>query len=225
MIRIPEPELMESKDQASAYASADFTESNNIFLENLFELTNIDDDTKILDIGCGDGEIPIKIFKKQQCDITAIDGSQSMLSEFHKKLDINNISRIRTIKCLLNDKLLFNKQFDIVMSNSLIHHIKDIDLFWHNLIRLMNKDGTILCMDLLRPDNEDALKKILAQYGGSNQILKKDFENSLRAAYTINEINTQLSKINKIAFSIKSVSDRHFFVSIKLNDDPILKTQ
>ena len=72
MRRIPEPELMQSIEQAYAYSYADFSESNNLFIDNLFSLTSINDKTKILDIGCGDGEIPIKIFKKRVCKIFKI---------------------------------------------------------------------------------------------------------------------------------------------------------
>ena len=71
-------------------------------------------------------------------------------------------------------------------------------------------------MDLERPSSEARLKRILNTYGGSNSILKNDFENSLRAAYTLDEIKLQLVKINEIAFTAKQVSDRHFFVTIKL---------
>ncbi len=216
MRRIPEPELMQSIEQAYAYSCADFSESNNLFIDNLFSLTSINDKTKILDIGCGDGEIPIKIYKKRVCDITAVDGSEAMLEHFHRKLDINKISSIKIIKTIINDRLFINDKFDIVMNNSLIHHIDDIDSFWKNLIRLIKDDGIILCMDLKRPNDEIHLNKLLQRYGGDNNTLKRDFENSLRASYTIEEVKTQLTKIDNISFSIKSVSDRHFFVTIEL---------
>tara|TARA_B100000927_G_scaffold105219_1_gene85070 strand:+ start:1005 stop:1682 length:678 start_codon:yes stop_codon:yes gene_type:complete len=223
--RIPESELMESTEQARAYSCADFRESNNIFVNNLFRVSKINDKTKILDIGCGDGEIPIQILKRKNCDITAVDGSEAMLDEFYKKVKNNNIRNIKIMNSLIDDELLVDSKFDIVMSNSLVHHIKDIKSFWKNLIRLTDNNGIILCMDLQRPDDESSLINLLQIYGGNNLTLKKDFENSLRAAYTIDEIKSQLNEINKISFTIKPVSDRHFFVSIRLKDDTIFKTK
>jgi len=223
--RIPESELMESTEQARAYSCADFRESNNIFVNNLFRVSKINDTTKILDIGCGDGEIPIQILKRKNCDITAVDGSEAMLDEFYKKVKNNNIRNIKIMNSLIDDELLVDSKFDIVMSNSLVHHIKDIKSFWKNLIRLTDNNGIILCMDLQRPDDESSLINLLQTYGGNNLTLKKDFENSLRAAYTIDEIKSQLDEINKISFTIKPVSDRHFFVSIRLKDDTIFKTK
>ncbi len=225
MRRIPESELMESTEQARAYSCADFRESNNIFVNNLFRVSKINDKTKILDIGCGDGEIPIQILKRKNCDITAVDGSEAMLDEFYKKVKNNNIRNIKIMNSLIDDELLVDSKFDIVMSNSLVHHIKDIKSFWKNLIRLTDNNGIILCMDLQRPDDESSLINLLQIYGGNNLTLKKDFENSLRAAYTIDEIKSQLNEINKISFTIKPVSDRHFFVSIRLKDDTIFKTK
>jgi hypothetical protein len=69
-------------------------------------------------------------------------------------------------------------------------------------------------MDLVRPKTNLELKEKLIEYGGSDPILLKDFENSLRASYTIDEVTSQLKTFNEITFSIKSVSDRHFFVTI-----------
>ena len=60
MKRVPEPDLMEQKEQAHAYANADFSNSNELFLERLFEFCSITDETKILDVGCGDGEYQSK---------------------------------------------------------------------------------------------------------------------------------------------------------------------
>ena len=72
MKRVPEPDLMEQKEQAYAYANADFSNSNELFLEKLFEFYSITDETKILDVGCGDGEIPIEIYKKTKSKITCL---------------------------------------------------------------------------------------------------------------------------------------------------------
>ena len=59
---------------------------NNIFLDEVFQNSNITPETSLLDVGCGDGEIPIKIRSVKKCNITALDGSESMLREFKKKL-------------------------------------------------------------------------------------------------------------------------------------------
>ena len=64
MKRVPENELMLSRKQALAYASADFSDSNQLFVKNIISQVSIPKDFKILDVGCGDGEIPIMLLEK-----------------------------------------------------------------------------------------------------------------------------------------------------------------
>ena len=221
MIRVPEKELMCSNEQAASYANANFTESNNIFINNTFQHVKIDNYTQLLDIGCGDGEIPIRISKETDCEITAIDGSQAMLNEFKKKIKKNNIRNIFLYKKLIDHNLLLGKSFDVITCNSVLHHVSDLSLFWNTIFRLSRKNGIICLMDLERPKSNKEMDDILLKYGGKDPILLDDFKNSLKAAYTINEVSQQLDGYNNISFNIKAISDRHFFVNIEMTDDTV----
>ncbi len=216
MKRVSEKDLMESKEQASAYANADFTDANNIFIDKFLSCSKITKMTKILDIGCGDGEIPISIYGKYKCKITALDGSESMLEEFTKKLSKSQVNAIDVIHQRYENHTLEKKSFDIVMSNSVLHHVASPKSFWKSIINLTKDGGRVCVMDLVRPSNECNLSNILKKYGGTDPVLLNDFENSLRAAYTIDEVINQLSSITNITSSVKLISDRHFFVTIDL---------
>ena len=207
---------MEQKEQAYAYANADFSNSNELFLEKLFEFCSITDETKILDVGCGDGEIPIEIYKKTKSKITVLDGSSAMLDEFSKKMSVNNVDDIKIIQRRYEDTHLSEKSFDILISNSVLHHVKSPKKFWEKSFNLVRQQGQIVLMDLFRPSNEHELLTILDKYGGNNPVLLNDFENSLRAAYTPYEVEGQLSSFPGISSSVKAISDRHFFVTIEI---------
>ena len=207
---------MEQKEQAYAYANADFSNSNKLFLEKLFEFCSITDETKILDVGCGDGEIPIEIYKKTKSKITVLDGSSAMLDEFSKKMSVNNVDDIKIIKRRYEDTHLSEKSFDILISNSVLHHVKSPKKFWEKSFNLVRQQGQIVLMDLFRPSSEHELLTILDKYGGNNPVLLNDFENSLRAAYTPYEVECQLSSFPSISSSVKAISDRHFFVTIEI---------
>ncbi len=215
MKRIPEPDLMESQEQALSYANADFSDSNNLFLNKVFQCSNISENTTLLDVGCGDGEIPIKIRSAKKCNITALDGSESMLKEFKKKLDKQNIEDITVIHQRLEENSFNDESFDIITSNSVLHHVVSPHQYWDELIRLVKSTGTIFIMDLVRPKDEVALTYILDKYGGNDPTLRNDFDNSLRAAYTLPEVTEQLSVFYSISFDAKLISDRHFFVTIE----------
>ena len=215
MKRIPEPDLMESQEQALSYANADFSDSNNLFLNKVFQCSNISENTTLLDVGCGDGEIPIKIRSAKKCNITALDGSESMLKEFKKKLDKQNIEDITVIHQRLEENSFNDESFDIITSNSVLHHVVSPHQYWDELIRLVKSTGTMFIMDLVRPKDEVALTYILDKYGGNDPTLRNDFDNSLRAAYTLPEVTEQLSVFHSISFDAKLISDRHFFVTIE----------
>ena len=210
-----------SNEQSASYANANFTESNNIFINNTFQHVKIDNYTQLLDIGCGDGEIPIRISKETDCEITAIDGSQAMLNEFKKKIKKNNIRNIFLYKKLIDHNLLLGKSFDVITCNSVLHHVSDLSLFWNTIFRLSRKNGIICLMDLERPKSNKEMDDILLKYGGKDPILLDDFKNSLKAAYTKNEVSQQLDGYNNISFNIKPISDRHFFVNIVMTDDTV----
>ena len=216
MKRVPEPDLMEKKEQAYAYANADFSNSNELFLERLFKFCSITDETKILDVGCGDGEIPIEIYRKTKSKITVLDGSSAMLDEFSKKMCANNIDDIKIIQRRYEDTRFMEKSFDILISNSVLHHVKSPKQFWGKSFNLVRQQGHIMLMDLFRPSNENDLLTVLDKYGGNNPVLLSDFENSLRAAYTLDEVEDQLSSFPNISSSVKAISDRHFFVTLEL---------
>lgn len=61
MERFPEPELMEERQQACAYAAADFSEPHNRFIELFQEaFPGLGIEGYALDLGCGPGDIAMR---------------------------------------------------------------------------------------------------------------------------------------------------------------------
>jgi len=127
-----------------------------------------------------------------------------------------DVDDIKIIQRRYEDTHLSEKSFDILISNSVLHHVKSPKKFWEKSFNLVTQEGHIVLMDLFRPSNEHELLTILDKYGGDNPVLLNDFENSLRAAYTPHEVEGQLSSFPSISSSVKAISDRHFFVTIEI---------
>ena len=94
MERIPEPELMENKEQVISYDEADFSEGefnlinqiNHYLLRNNISLSEKD---LIVDLGCGPGNISEKLAKKwPNTEVVGIDGSKEMIlrAEYNKNI-------------------------------------------------------------------------------------------------------------------------------------------
>lgn len=91
-----------------------------ILVETIIKNTNVNDETNILDIGTGSGNIAISLAKHlPNSKITAIDKSKEALIIAVKNSELNNVrERINFIENdILIDQKIFDNVFDIVVSN------------------------------------------------------------------------------------------------------------
>jgi hypothetical protein len=66
-------------------------------------------------------------------------------------------------------------------------------------------------MDLLRPDSPEQVRALVERHAaGEPAVLRRDFEASLYAAYTVAEVERQLEAAGLEAVRVESVSDRHW---------------
>ncbi len=215
MNRVLEPELMEDEVQVKAYAEADFVVPHQQFIQLLKDFIN---DPSFnghgLDLGCGPGDISFrfaKAFPKSKLD--AVDGSQPML-DYAKKLTTPALKkRVNFINGLLPDVTLPQSNYEIIFSNSLLHHLPDPRTLWQS-IKNYSKPGTrVIIMDLLRPATVKEARQLVERYVANEpEILRTDFYNSLRAAFNLKEITAQLAQA-ELNFNIVQISDRHVFIT------------
>ena len=91
-----------------------------ILVETIIENTNENEETNILDIGTGSGNIAISLAKYlPNSKITAIDKSKDALKIAVKNSELNNVKeQINFIENdILNNQNLFDNVFDLVVSN------------------------------------------------------------------------------------------------------------
>ena len=218
MQRVIEPELMNEEEQSQAYAQADF-EDPNIHFVNLFKETfGQNFKGHILDVGCGNADITLRFAKAYpDCLIDGIDGSDSMLNYGRKALkecSLNLQKRVRLIKGIVPDVQLPQVHYDAIISNSVLHHLHNPSLLWQ-FIKTYGVDGTkIFIGDLFRPSSPEKAMEIVELYAKDEpEILKRDFYNSLLAAFEITEIKEQLKLANIDSLSVEQISDRHVLIS------------
>lgn len=215
MLRVLEPELMEDAEQALAYAKADFNRPHSEFIRRLKSLVHDRAfNGKALDLGCGPGDISRRFVKAfPSASLDAIDGSRLMIDLAENTIDAKCHSRLNYIHGRLPEALLPNNAYDIIFSNSLLHHLPEPQVLWQT-VKQYSKPGTyVAIMDLLRPGRTYIAKTLVDMYAATEpEILRRDFYNSLLAAFTLEEIKTQLN-VAGLNFSIEKTSDRHVFIS------------
>lgn len=101
-------------------------------------ICNLNKNTKILEIGCGDGEFTKRIVDLN-LKITATDVTEKLLDRGRKYLKNPNIS-FRVENC---EKLSFrNESFDIICGVSILHHVA-LDKTLQEVYRVLKKRGKI----------------------------------------------------------------------------------
>lgn len=221
MQRRPEPEeLMDEPAQALAYAEADFSEPNALFVELVEALAGEPLRGRYLDLGCGPADIPLRLLQRHaELHIDAVDGARAMLDLAEAALARTpGLHGRLTLQCAqlpLSDPAA--TAYDAILSNSLLHHLVDPATLWQTVIDTARPGAGVLVMDLVRPDDPAAVDDLVARYAdGAPAVLREDFRNSLYAAYTVPEIEEQLARAGLGCLDVGLVSDRHVAVTGRL---------
>jgi len=128
MKRVLEPEVMDDEEQASAYAQADFSSSNQMFVDGFLA----DCDPGVLDIGCGPADIPIRLVRgRPSVHITAVDASDAMVHLAQEAVQQAGLTRqIALVKGCVPGLSLADAAFDAIVSKDLLHHLPDPLVLW-----------------------------------------------------------------------------------------------
>jgi cyclopropane fatty-acyl-phospholipid synthase-like methyltransferase len=214
MDRVLEPELMDDPRQAEAYAQADFEKENQGFVERFREYFPEFAQGTVLDLGCGPGDIPIRFAKLYPaCQVIGVDASAPMIQFGEQAVQQAGLTDRITLCCERYEEVAGARIADAAISNSLLHHLPNPLQFWQKLRQLVKPGAPVLVMDLLRPESPEAAQAIVDQYAANEpDILRRDFHNSLLAAFTEDEIGSQLARMNLTRLLIDIPDDRHWVV-------------
>ena len=79
--------------------------------------------------------------------------------------------------------------------------------------QLATTNTAIYVCDLYRPDTKQEANELVDQYANNEpEVLRKDFYNSLLAAFTPDEVRTQIDNAGLDSLNIDIVSDRHMLI-------------
>jgi ubiquinone/menaquinone biosynthesis C-methylase UbiE len=98
----------------------------------------------------------------------------------------------------------------VVFSNSILHHLSDMQPFWAEIRRVSKPGAFVMLRDLARPDATQTAREIVRQYAaGESLLLQEEYFRSLLAAYTPEELRLQLAHADLPLLRVEMVSDRH----------------
>ena len=215
MQRIPEPELMSDPAQAQAYVEADFSAPHDAFVAHFAACFPDFKAGRVLDLGCGAADVTLRFARAYpDTEIVGVDGAEAMLSLGRAAIArADCANRITLHRAYLPDANLEYQTFDAIISNSLLHHLAAPSVLWHAIKQAAKPNARVCVMDLLRPSTREAATRLREMYAASApEILRRDFFNSLLAAYEIEEVCAQLHAAQLAQLQVEGVSDRHMLI-------------
>jgi ubiquinone/menaquinone biosynthesis C-methylase UbiE len=222
--RVPEPEVMDAPDQAVAYAHADFSDSNSAYVNELIS-TYGDDLEHAVDLGCGPGDIIIRVARSRpRARLTAVDASEAMLTIAKEAVARAGFGeRIRLVQGRIPGLPIPPRSFTAILSKDMLHHMHDPQGLWQEVQRLGRPGAAVHIMDLMRPASPELAAEIVESVAaGEAPLLKTDFFNSLCAAFTLSEVRDQLKSAG-LPLHVEQVSERHMRISGRLADVAVVR--
>lgn len=210
--RILEPEVMDSWEEAVEYDAMDFTQVNTAFAESAIEL-GPDFAAKVLDVGTGTARIPVLIaLKCPQWQILGIDLAENMLQLGRQHVKNAGLEQQVFLETIDAKKMPYSDgQFQMVISNSLVHHLPDPLPFFREIARVLQPEGALFIRDLLRPIDVATMDALVASIGAEyDEQQKKLFRDSLHAALTLDEVRDLIKQANLSDVNVYQSSDRHW---------------
>ena len=216
MERVPEPELMDDPAQAQAYAAADFAEPHAAFVRYFRERFPDHVARRVFDLGCGPADVTLRFLAAfPAARALAVDGAAPMLALARAAAERAGLgARIDLMHAHLPAPL--PDGFDTVLSNSLLHHLADPLALWRQIAAAGARGAAVLIMDLRRPATRNQAQALVDAYASTEpEVLKRDFLQSLCAAYTAPEIGRQLRQAG-LTLAVEAIGDRHVLVHGRL---------
>jgi ubiquinone/menaquinone biosynthesis C-methylase UbiE len=214
MDRILEPEVMDTWLEATAYDAMDFATVNTAFANEAIALDP--DAVKILDVGTGTARIPILMCQQRpQYLITGVDLAQSMLILGQRNVEVANLTQRIRLERVDSKRMPYpDLEYDMVISNSLVHHLPDPLVLFREVKRLVRPDGAILIRDLIRPESDRLVDNLVAKFGGDYDMQQQQlFRDSLKAALTLDEVRELCDRVGFKQVNLAQTSELHWSLS------------
>lgn len=223
--RILEPEVMDTAAEAEAYDLMDHRDVNRRFVDDLLVHLSLFWDRarplQAIDIGTGTAQIPIELCRRNlPIHLTATDLSREMLLRAESNIAAAGCGHAITLVLAdgkgASETLLPTGGFDVVLSNSIVHHIPAPALVFREFCRLARPGAAVFIRDLLRPADLSELDALVALHAsGATPEQKQLFADSLHAALTLDEVRDVCTDLGWPASAVTQTSDRRWTLATR----------
>jgi ubiquinone/menaquinone biosynthesis C-methylase UbiE len=190
--RTPEPEVMGDAEEVEAYASAATQAYLDAVDDSLVEQVLCFGPLKgwLLDLGTGPGCISLKIARRSpELRVVGVDRSWPMIQAASRAAAREKLDGRAFFMLMDAAQLGFRKAFfDVVLSNSLLHHLPEPVAVFNEMARVSKPEGLVLLRDLRRPSRLAFPFHVRWHGRHYTGTMRKLYQDSVRAAYTEEEL-------------------------------------
>lgn len=216
--RVLEPEVMDSAEEARDYDAMDHALVNRAFVADF--LAAWPGYNPVLDVGTGTAQIPIELCRQSEAaQVVAVDLAEHMLRVGRANVERAGLHhRIRLERCDAKGLPFAAGTFGAIISNSIVHHVPEPRRVLTEVLRVARPGAMLFLRDLLRPGEEGHVRQLVETYGGqANAHQRQMFEDSLRAALTLAEVQALAGELGLDPGCVRQTSDRHWTLQATVN--------
>lgn len=227
--RVLEPEVMDTEEEADDYDAMDHAEVNARFCADLLAVGGdvLAPGARVLDVGTGTALIPVDLLARQgDLSVVAVDMAETMLSLARRNVAGAGLaSRVTVDRADAKALPYAPGSFDVVVSNSLVHHIPEPAGALAEMWRMTKQGGLLFVRDLARPDTDAEVEALVARHGGEPPADAKArarharqvalLRASLFAALTTDEVAEMVAPLGIARSAVVLTSDRHWTLAAR----------
>lgn len=219
MTRILEPEVMDDPGEAACYADAAAQEHldrlDSSFVDHALSLGATAG--LALDVGTGPAQIPAKMLERAPgLRLVAVDRARAMLSgaattRCQRALE----HRLKLVEADGRRLPFPDGAFDLVVSNSLLHHLADPAPVLSEMRRVLKPGGALLASDLRRPLRLLFAPHVLWHGRNYRGLMFRLFRDSVKAAFTVAELEAIVAGLGWTGARVAARGSCHLFVEVR----------
>lgn len=133
--------------------------TDSIMIEKLLSLLNLNENSKVLDLGCGLGGITEYIYEKKNSSVLGVDFSEKAISIATKRVE--GINKIKFLAQDIESFVKSEEKFDAVVAIDSLMFVKDLYNFISRVVSIVlprGKIGMLYTQPLMLNDGEKSLE-------------------------------------------------------------------
>lgn len=218
MTRVLEPEVIDDPEEVAVYADAmaraHLEALDDRFVEQALALR----DTGLgLDIGTGPAQIPVKMLERAPgLSMVAVDRGGPMLDQARAVREASGLaSRLEVVNADGRKLPFADATFDLVVSNSVLHHLGDPRPVLTEMRRVLKPGGALLVADLRRPPGLWMWPHLLWHGRHYQGLMWRLFRDSVRASFSLSELSALAGHMGWADAEVVAWSSSHQALTVR----------